>query len=113
MLPATGGSNRECKLVGVFRRRFARAFELLPVRRVLERLGVLCKRLFALALFQEHIAPCFQRIGPVRPALVRVLELRFGTGEIAVLQERDAPGELRRRQIRGKCDGVRVSLLRA
>src|ERR1019366_9280281 len=67
MLPATTGSNRESKLVGVFRRRFARFFDLLPVRRVLERLVVLCERLFRLALLHEHIAARFQRIGQCGP----------------------------------------------
>ena len=48
--------------------RLARFLELLPDRRVLERLVVLCERLFRLALLHEHIAQRFQRIGPVRPA---------------------------------------------
>jgi hypothetical protein len=88
---AIGNPNKSARY-----RRFARFFELLPVRRVLE-------RLFRLALLLEHVAPRFQRIGPVRSALVRVLELHLGFREIAVAGERDAPREVRAWQIRGEC----------
>jgi hypothetical protein len=44
----------------------ARLLELLPVRRVFERLVVYVERLPCLMLLRQHIAPRLGRIGPVR-----------------------------------------------
>jgi hypothetical protein len=44
-----------------------------------------------MSLVYEHIAPGFQRIGPVRAFLVRVFQLRRRPLEIPVLGERDTP----------------------
>ena len=76
---------RELRLGLLLLGSLASVFELPPVRRVLQCLDVLRERLFRLTLLHEHIAPYFQRIGPVRTAPVRVLELRPCVREIAVL----------------------------
>src|ERR1700687_4467363 len=76
----------------LLRYRLARVLELLPVRRVPERFVVLRERLLRASLLREHVAPYFQRIGPVWPLLIGVLELGHRTVEIPVLGERHAPG---------------------
>jgi hypothetical protein len=68
----------------------SRFLELLPVRRVLERCVVLGEGLFRFALVHEHIAPGFERVGPVRAILIGELEPRGGPGQITVLRKRDA-----------------------
>ncbi len=68
---------REARLAHLFRYRLAHCPERLSVRRVLGRAVVLRERLFRVSLFREHIAPCLQRIGPVRPRLIGVCE--FGS----------------------------------
>src|ERR1700680_264352 len=95
----------------LLRYRLARFLELLPVRRVLKCLLVIRERFLRVPLLRVYIAPRLERIGPVRTALVRVLELCLGCGEISVLCERDAPREVRGGQIRGKRDCIRVGLL--
>src|ERR1700688_4806141 len=109
--PFANDCSGEFQLALLLRGGLARFLELLPVRCVLERLVVLRERLFRLTLLHEHIAPCFQRIGPMRTAPVRVLELSLRVREIAVLQEGDAPGVVRRGQVRRERDGLGVRLL--
>jgi riboflavin biosynthesis pyrimidine reductase len=58
--------------------RVARFLELLPIRRVLERLVVLRERLFRVTLLHQYIAPGLQRIRPVRgPAALTSLQTLF------------------------------------
>src|SRR3979490_3194824 len=66
-------------------------FQCRPVGCVLERLVVFDERLFWVVLLQEHIAPRFERIGPVRPTLVCLLELRDSSREISVACQRGTP----------------------
>ena len=54
----------------------ARFVELLPIRRVFQCLVVLRERLFRAALLREQIASGFQRISPMGPALIGVVEFR-------------------------------------
>ena len=50
----------------LLRYRLARFLELLPVRRVVERLVAFDERLFCAILLRQHIAPHLERISPVR-----------------------------------------------
>ena len=55
-------------------------------------------------LLTQHIAPGLERIGPVRPARVGVLEFLGRSLQIAVPGEREAPGVIRGRKVRGEFD---------
>ena len=72
------------------RQRRACVLELLPLRCVFEGLVVFDERLFRVTLLHEHVTLSLERIGPVRPALIGVLELHRSTIEIPVLRECDA-----------------------
>jgi len=63
-------------------------------------------------LLDEHIAPSFQRVGPVRTLLIRVLELRRGAIEIAVLRQGHSKGVVARGDDGSELQSLRVSLLR-
>ena len=54
----------------LLRQRVAHFLKLFPVRRVLQHLVILRERIFDVALLHEYIAPRFQRISPVRSALM-------------------------------------------
>ena len=69
----------------LLRQRLTRFLELLPVRRVLQPLVVLCERHFGVALLHEHITPGLQGIGPVRALLVGELKLRRRACEVPVV----------------------------
>jgi hypothetical protein len=109
-LTVTGIGFPASELALLLRRCGARFLQCRPVRRVFECLIVLRQRVSRLALLGKHVAPCFQRIGPVRLTLIRVIELRLGSGEVTVASERDAPGVLTRRQIWRESDSFGICL---
>jgi TIR domain len=79
--------------------------------RVLERLVVFCKRLFGLTMLHQHVTPGFQRIRPMRSALIRIFELRHCAHKIPVLGECDAPGVIPSGQIGRERNCLCVPLL--
>ena len=66
----------------MIRRGLARCLKFTPVRRELQRLVVFRKRVPRLTLFEQHIAPDFQGVRPVRSFLVSELKLGDRPGEI-------------------------------
>jgi hypothetical protein len=50
------------------------------------------------ALLHEHIAPRFERICPMRAALIGIHQLGVRCAEIAMLEERYTPGVVRAHQ---------------
>jgi len=108
-MPVATGSYRESKLTDVFRQRLARFLELLPIRRVHERLVVLRECVLRVALFHEHITSCLQGICPVRHHLVGELELRRRARKTAVLRERETPRVVARRKARRELHGLCIT----
>jgi hypothetical protein len=90
LLSSVPSASRKFNSMQLLRRCLARFLQFRPVRRVFECLVVLRQRVSRLALLGKHVAPCFQRIGPVRLTLIRLIELRLGAGEVTVASERDA-----------------------
>jgi hypothetical protein len=75
----------ELKSFLLLRHRLTRFLELLPVRRVVQRLVAFCERLFGVALLHEHTTPGLQGIGLVRTLLVGELKLRRRAYEVPVV----------------------------
>jgi hypothetical protein len=95
----------------MIRCRVARLLELLPVRRVLERLFVLCGCLLRLALPRQHVSPRFQRIRPVGATMIRVFELRGRAVEVSVLRKRQSPRVVACWQIGRECHRLGIPFL--
>jgi hypothetical protein len=95
----------------LLRCRFARFLELLPARRVLERLIIFRDRILGLALFHEHIIPRFQWIGPVRTLMIGVIEFACCAVKIPMVCERHPPRVVTRRNTWTQPHRLRVPFL--